>query len=1373
MAEVKLSSLRVTAEMDVQQYVRAASQKADADKGIVASSEAVGKALAAADAASAKAASNVSQISRMWLDGYASAAKFEKAVRDIGRALDKGMDLGRATAALDGVYRKFGQTADAATLAKTGFVALAPIVSALNSQYEAVAASADRAAKAQRDAASASNFQSSINSRLGVNRPSYDAAFSAGNLDAELRKVEAAESAFVQKSISRWSAVAAARHEAASAWNDEIAGMRRAEAGSAFQSDLNARLGVGNRGGSASASASAFQDAFAAEQRLSEEIALVDKAAAKWGKLADARAQSYSDWQDQVDAKRRAEAAEIDALRRSEAGAAFTQDLNARLGIGSSARANGATTSAFQDAAADAKRVNDLRSQLLPLNAELEKHKGIQRDVIELVNRGTVARSEAVRMLAAEQIRHKQTTESVGGMLIAQDKYSRGVGLARNEWVNLSRQAQDVFVSLTSGQSPMTVLIQQGTQIADVFASSRASFGAVFKQALTYVTPFTVAITGTTAAVIAGAAAWYAYAESQHAVEVALLGIGRGSGLAAEGINKIAQDAARPDRMSISTARSSATSFAATGKIDKSLIPGLTSSSYGYGILTGKSADDAGKDLATAFSDPVRGAEQLNERLGFLNAGLRDYLKNSMAAGDRTSAQTALYNAISAPLDRAAEKTTALGKAWNFVANAASNAANAIGKAATGPSLEEKLKAVETQIANLQSAKGFIGIGGRLAPLETQRDRLKVEIDYDKRQAEGQKREADASRLGLQGNDVVRSIIDDIARLESMRSNKSLLEKVIGDPEAMSRIGLGADQVREALSRVTLQLGSFKSATERAAEDGQIQIQQVMAYTLQQRAAVEAQKAYTDAIRSTGNAALASVEAENARNRVIAEANRQARDMLRDANMDSKLLGLTPYQRGLQQIKNEEDRWKQQNSGAVPRFTAPDGPPTPANTNAGAASLVAYARSGVNTSDLDGGFATKLRTLISGIDGIKITSGFRDEAHNARVGGVPDSQHTHGKAADMVGPASSLAEVRRRAAELGLRVIPSNNGAIHADAGLGSGRGSSANQQAMTSSSDGNSAFAVRRSNYTAEQQEGPILSATQALKAQESTLGLLRQSIGMTAQQQAELNAKMQLYADYARADIPVTDDLRLRIDEYARSAGAAAEQIRKIDFAKKQVDEWKSTEVDVTKGFFGDLVSGARQGKSAMETFSNAAVNALNKIGDKVLSMAIDSAFSGQKGGGLFGGLLSSIFGGLGGGGGAPLSLFPSANGNVFGGGNVIPFAKGGTFTNSIVSRPTIFPFANGIGLMGEAGDEAIMPLKRGANGSLGVQMHGGGGAQMTYAPVFNVSGDVSQETIVALRQEMQDSEARMARLNRSTASAIVGGEAGRANARAVRAG
>ena len=62
-------------------------------------------------------------------------------------------------------------------------------------------------------------------------------------------------------------------------------------------------------------------------------------------------------------------------------------------------------------------------------------------------------------------------------------------------------------------------------------------------------------------------------------------------------------------------------------------------------------------------------------------------------------------------------------------------------------------------------------------------------------------------------------------------------------------------------------------------------------------------------------------------------------------------------------------------------------------------------------------------------------------------------------------------------------------------------------------------------------------------------------------------------------------------------------------------------------------------------------------------------------------------------------------NAKGNVIEGGSVKPYAKGG-----VVAAPTVFPMAGGdVGLMGEAGPEAIMPLKRGANGRLGVEVAG----------------------------------------------------------------
>ena len=73
----------------------------------------------------------------------------------------------------------------------------------------------------------------------------------------------------------------------------------------------------------------------------------------------------------------------------------------------------------------------------------------------------------------------------------------------------------------------------------------------------------------------------------------------------------------------------------------------------------------------------------------------------------------------------------------------------------------------------------------------------------------------------------------------------------------------------------------------------------------------------------------------------------------------------------------------------------------------------------------------------------------------------------------------------------------------------------------------------------------------------------------------------------------------------------------------------------------------------------------------------------------------------------------------GNLFAGtnpalGNVTPFAKGG-----VIATPSYFPLAGGVGLMGEAGPEAVMPLARGPDGRLGVA--GGGGA---VSVTFNVT-------------------------------------------------
>lgn len=236
---------------------------------------------------------------------------------------------------------------------------------------------------------------------------------------------------------------------------------------------------------------------------------------------------------------------------------------------------------------------------------------------------------------------------------------------------------------------------------------------------------------------------------------------------------------------------------------------------------------------------------------------------------------------------------------------------------------------------------------------------------------------------------------------------------------------------------------------------------------------------------------------------------------------------------------------------------------------------------------------------------------------------------------------------------------------------------------------------ADKNANKLAEAYKRIVDGAQEFVRAQQLEAGL----IGMTEQAANALRYEFDLLNEARRAGITLTDADRAGFTALAQAMAEAEERARSL---RDMFDFTKST----IKGFFSDLRSGIDQGKGFWESFADAGVNALQKIADKLIEMALDeviNSFLRNVLGGLFGGFGRGILSP-----GSPMNAglgFRWANGGAFDAGNVIPFANGGAFTNSIVDRPTLFPFAKGIGLMGEAGPEAIMPLKRGPDGRLGV--------------------------------------------------------------------
>ncbi len=135
------------------------------------------------------------------------------------------------------------------------------------------------------------------------------------------------------------------------------------------------------------------------------------------------------------------------------------------------------------------------------------------------------------------------------------------------------------------------------------------------------------------------------------------------------------------------------------------------------------------------------------------------------------------------------------------------------------------------------------------------------------------------------------------------------------------------------------------------------------------------------------------------------------------------------------------------------------------------------------------------------------------------------------------------------------------------------------------------------------------------------------------------------------------------------------------------------------ISRGFADAILSGRK--------FSDV----LRSIARSLIRMSLQAALKP-----LIGGLTSAIGGAL---------------------GSVMPFARGG-----VVNGPTLFPMARGMGLMGEAGPEAVLPLARGPDGRLGVRAQGGGAASV------NITMNISTPDAESFRRSRGRIAAELAR-------------------------
>ena len=222
------------------------------------------------------------------------------------------------------------------------------------------------------------------------------------------------------------------------------------------------------------------------------------------------------------------------------------------------------------------------------------------------------------------------------------------------------------------------------------------------------------------------------------------------------------------------------------------------------------------------------------------------------------------------------------------------------------------------------------------------------------------------------------------------------------------------------------------------------------------------------------------------------------------------------------------------------------------------------------------------------------------------------------------------------------------------------------------------------------------------------------------------EFKRKSQALADANKA---ATDQIRQNYADVENAQGdwtkgATAAWNNYLDSAQNIAGQTKSLFSNAFSSMEDSIVNFAMTGKLSFADFTKSILADMARIATRQASSALLGSLVGAAASYLGGSAAGGGNGMAAGSAGAASSnlgasqagysntYFPQALGGAWSGG-VQMFADGGAFTNSIVSKPTAFGMANGkTGVMGEAGEEAIMPLTRTSGGKLGVMAVGGGG-------------------------------------------------------------
>lgn len=397
----------------------------------------------------------------------------------------------------------------------------------------------------------------------------------------------------------------------------------------------------------------------------------------------------------------------------------------------------------------DERALKNLIKEIDPVVGELNRLHKMETRLVELKQKGLVDPEQ----FKVYHGRLQQMTQELNKSSKSFDKAGISSKQMQAAMRGLPAQFTDIIVSLQGGQNPMTVLLQQGGQIKDMFGGIGPAARSMGKYLLKLVNPYTLLA----AAIAAVGVAWYQGQSEAEAYRKALILTNNAAGATAASFTAMAR---RIEDVSGTEHQASKvlTQLASTGEYTADQIEMIATAAITLKNQAGTAIDDTVDQFEKLKDKPAEASVELNKKYHYLTESVYEQITALQRQGDQQkAAQLAMQDYGKAMTQRAKEVEQNLGyleKAWNSVKSAAASAWDAmlsIGRKDEGQDkiddITSQIEMYQRQLARIQQfGESSYGYGPNADQLKETIRALKAQREEQKKQLEQQKKQAKAQQ---------------------------------------------------------------------------------------------------------------------------------------------------------------------------------------------------------------------------------------------------------------------------------------------------------------------------------------------------------------------------------------------------------------------------------------------------------------------------------------------------------------------------------------------------------------------------------------------------------------------------------------------------